>query len=76
MKTEFFDVTSRSHPKFEDKLDCMANLNACTSSLEQIDKEAVQFYGKTVSSELGKEPQIPISSKRVFEGSFIGPSKR
>ena len=76
MKTEFSEVTTRTHPKFQDKLDVLANIQACTSSLEQVDHEATQFYGKTVSSELGKDPQIPTSNKRAFETSFEGPSKR
>jgi hypothetical protein len=76
MKTDFSEVTTRTHPKYEDKLDILARIQDCTSSLKQVDQEAEQFYGKTVSSELGKDPQIPTSNKRAFETSFEGPSKR
>jgi len=76
MRTEFSDVTSRSHPKYEDRLDCIENIKTCKENMDLSDNEALKFYGKTISSELGQEPQMPTINKRGFEDSSLGPNKR
>ena len=76
MKTVYHEATSPSHPLYEDKKDCMERINYSRYNLEVTDNEAVKYYGKTVSSELGKEPEIPTSNKRGMEDSSLGPNKR
>lgn len=76
MKTEFSDVTRSDPIKFENKLDCMENMKTCQDNMDSVDNEALKFHGKTVSSELGQEPQMPTSNKRGFEDSSLGPNKR
>lgn len=76
MRTEFSDVTRSDPIKFENKLDCMENMKTCQDNMDSVDNEALKFHGKTVSSELGQEPQMPTSNKRGFEDSSLGPNKR
>jgi len=76
IRTEFSDVTTSDHIKFENKLDCMANMKTSQENMDSVDNQALKYFGKTVSSELGQEPQMPTSNKRGFEDSSLGPNKR
>lgn len=76
MRTEFSNVTRSDTIKWENKLDCIENIKTCQENLNLTDNEALKYHGKTVSSELGQEPQMPTSNKRGFEDSSTGPNKR
>lgn len=76
MITEFSNVARSDTVKWENRLDCMANIKTCQDNMDVTDNEAFKYYGKTVSSGLGQEPQMPLSNKRGFEDFSTGPNKR